>query len=144
LDRVRDVAIRFGFTDPIILLSLSGHDVLEDTANTKDDLRAAGFPEESVQIIYCVTDEPATNRSERKRKTLPKIAGNKKAKVVKLCDRIHNMEESKRNNPRTLALYRSEMPEFEAYLYDPTETDLEPLWQHLRSLCAENDQDRSS
>jgi (p)ppGpp synthase/HD superfamily hydrolase len=136
LDAVENVAVRFGFTDDVIRIACQGHDVLEDTKSTQSDMLAAGFPQEAVDIIFCVTDEPGATRSERKAKTLPKIAANRKAVIVKLCDRIANVEECKSNNPSQFDKYKHEFAELERQLRNRSESGIEPLWQHLEQLFA--------
>ena len=136
LNAVEAVAVRFGFTDDVIRMACQGHDVLEDTKLTQADMLAADFPQEVVTIVFCVTDEPGATRCERKSKTLPKIAGNRKAVIVKLCDRIANVEESKQHNAAKFAMYKLEFPEFERHLRDRTEGEIEPLWRHLETLLA--------
>ena len=68
------------------------------------------------EIVYAVTDELGRNRKERKEKTYPRIAANKDAIAVKLCDRIANVQESSKTNHRLYKMYQKEQADFKAAL----------------------------
>lgn len=76
-----------------IQISCILHDVIEDTDTTYDEVKN-NFNKEIADIVYCVTDEDGNDRNERKAKTYNKIKTNWKSIVVKLCDRICNIEKS--------------------------------------------------
>ena len=138
LNAVEQVAIRFGFDDDETRMKCLGHDVIEDTDKEASDLRDAGFPEDVVEDIDLVSDVPAKTRAERKKKTLRRIATKQSAIKVKLCDRIANVENSKRtNNERKFNMYREEHADFVKALRDTSDKELEPLWLHLEALFAE-------
>ena len=134
LEGVEAVALRFGFREPKIRKACWAHDVLEDTSFTAEDMLAAGFEPEVVEIALAVTDEPGADRHERKLKTYPKIKRTPGAVLVKLFDRIFNAEESLKNNPGKLDTYRLEHAEFEEYLRDPSDVTAVILWEHLQCL----------
>jgi len=137
LDRVAEVAVRFGFGDDLTLMKCYGHDVIEDTDKTEDDMRNVGFPEDVVEDVSLVSDEEGHTRKERKEKTLVKIATKRSAILVKLCDRIANVEHSKKtNNEKKFSMYKEEYADFEAALRDRNDKGLEALWQHLEGLFA--------
>jgi (p)ppGpp synthase/HD superfamily hydrolase len=132
LESVAAVAVRFGFTDELTAIVCWLHDVLEDVAGqTLHTLLAAGFSQIAVDAAYALKDEDGANREERKAKTLPKIAANRLATVVKLCDRIANVEYGQKT-----AMYRHEHAAFKAALYRADDVELQPMWDHLDQLLA--------
>lgn len=137
LNRVEAVALRFGFRSRIVRIACQGHDLGEDAGATRETLLAAGFPVRSVSIIMCVTDEPGETRKERKLLTYPKIKSDRLAILVKLCDRIANVEFAL-SQPQggKSRMYRNEHAEFERQLRDRNDSQLEPLWKHLEGLFA--------
>lgn len=107
------------------------HDVLEDTKIGQAFLSKNTSPEVAA-LVESVTDEPGTNRKERKAKTYPKIkAYGKLAVAVKIADRMANVH-ANRTNTKFLKMYRQEQPEFEAALRTPGE--LEWAWNRLNEL----------
>lgn len=110
LIQVVNIAKELGYSEEI-LVACALHDVLEDTKVTYTELKEK-FGEEVAEIVYAVTDELGRNRRERKKKTYPKIRSNWKATVVKICDRIANIEYSKKSNPSMLKMYREEHESF--------------------------------
>lgn len=140
LDAVENVAVRFGFQDDeVVRMSCQTHDLKEDRGVTREQLLAAGFPTEVADITDAVTDEEGATRDEKKAKTLPKIAKIRKAILVKLCDRIANVEFSKQtNNDRKFQMYKKEQVELSRVLRDFNDKELEPLWNHLEGLFAES------
>ena len=68
------------------------HDLFEDTAATPELMIGLGADPQAVAIAEKVTDEPGATRKERKLKTYPKIATDAEAIVLKLADRIANVE----------------------------------------------------
>jgi (p)ppGpp synthase/HD superfamily hydrolase len=133
LEMVVEVAKRFGFTDPDIIGACYAHDVIEDTQICGEDLLRMGFPPEVVRLTELVTDEPGANRDEKKAATYPKIRTDKKAVIIKLCDRIANVEHSNAAGDSMLKRYRREHPEFTKQLRRP-EDGLENMWAHLDKI----------
>lgn len=80
-----------------------------------------------MEIVYSVTDELGANRKERKQKTLPKTAKDKKGVILKLADRIANARRK-----GTGSMYADEQALFESYLYTPGEN--EEMWKELRNV----------
>ena len=135
LEHVHDVIKRYRRTNPDVLVQMAGwlHDILEDTAISKAEL-VRSFGEEVADMVYRVTDEPGTDRAERKRKTYGKIRRHIDATTVKLCDRIANVEASS-DVPEKLKMYRYEYREFRDALYvRPHGFLLGELWRHLDQL----------
>lgn len=134
LRRVANVAIRFGLSSTEVDMLCWAHDVLEDTKRTREDMLEAGFPLIVVLAVEALSDEDGADRHERKAKTLPKIKANRLSLIGKLCDRIANVEEGKASGNRKFAMYKEEHTYFKAVLFDATDTELLPLWQHLDEL----------
>jgi len=135
LEAVAKLAVRYGFTDEQIIMVCWLHDVLEDCLTvTVQTLLDAGFPAEVVAAAYALKDEDGENRDEKKARTLPKIAANRMALIVKLCDRIANVLFSRRNNPRKFKRYQHEHVAFKAVLFNSSDLELLPMWQRLERL----------
>jgi hypothetical protein len=135
LQHVHEVMKRYRnrITDILVLMAGWLHDVLEDTATSSADL-AGNFGEQVADIVYRVTDEPGTDRRQRKRKTYRKIRGHFDATTVKLCDRIANVEASA-NVPEKLDMYRKEHREFRAAIFfQDHDSLLGDIWRYLDRL----------
>lgn len=132
--QVVKIAEELGYDESIIVASAL-HDTLEDTELSYNDLKKA-FGEEVAEIVYCVTDELGRNRKERKSKTYPKIQSNWKATVVKICDRIANMQQSKNYNQRLFDMYKKEHDDFCRSLMckDHPHSETNKAWQKLNKL----------
>ena len=135
LEQVEMVLNRFGFsTDVRLRIAAWLHDVIEDTPFSYDQIKF-GFGAEVADVVYAVTNEMGRNRQERYAKTYPKIKDNEKALILKLSDRIANVEFSKGTNTEYINMYSREMPFFEAALYVKSDDKrIETMWQYLKSL----------
>ena len=136
LSRVNEVMMRHPIAGTSLFIVMAGwlHDVLEDTEINRQELEKQ-FGARISDIVYRVSDEPGATRKERKEKTYRKIRGHIEATVVKLCDRIANVEAS-RKVPKKLEMYKSEYPEFKHQLYLKEYTFLDGLWAELDQLLA--------
>jgi hypothetical protein len=135
LEHVNEVMKRYRNRNDDLLVLMAGwlHDVLEDTATSKAELKR-NFGEQIADIVYRVTDEPGADRTERKRKTYHKIRGHIDATTVKLCDRIANVEASS-DVPEKLKMYKNEYSEFkDAVCIQDHGFLLGDLWRHLDQL----------
>ncbi len=135
LEHVHEVMKRYRNTNTDVLIQIAAwlHDVLEDTETLKAEL-VRNFGEEVADIVYRVTDEPGADRTERKHKTYPKIRDNFNATMVKLCDRIANVEASS-DVPEKLNMYKNEYLEFRDAVYtQDLESLLGDLWRDLEQL----------
>jgi len=144
LEHVYEVLIRFGYEDDEnLLISAWLHDTIEDTPVTYQDIKRE-FNIEIAEIVYAVTDELGRNRKERKKKTYPKIKENPKATIIKLADRIANIEFSVKGvfgNPSKLKMYQKEHEEFKlklkrCYSAYRSEDDIkmDKMWKYLDKL----------
>lgn len=107
------------------------HDAIEDTALTKEIIEEV-VGERVADIVWRVTCEPGKNRKERYEKTYPKIKENKNAVLIKLADRIANIENCIRTKDSRFKMYKKEYPEFEKQLRDGKTA--ENLWIYLEGL----------
>lgn len=119
----------------ILAMAVWLHDVVEDTHVTINEIESK-FGFEVRNIVERVTDEQGESRRERKLKTYPKIKGHDGATIVKLCDRIANVEASK-FVPHKLNMYFSEYAEFKYHLFVPGISNI--LWKRLDSLLLVSD-----
>src|SRR5262249_38164816 len=114
------------------------HDVLEDTETTYEDLEPF-FELTICNIVATLTEPKGGNRKWRHSQTYPRIAQHEMAIVVKLADRIANVEAS----GSKVGMYRKEHHEFKRTLraLDPAHKAqgnlwwiMEAMWNHLDSL----------
>jgi orotate phosphoribosyltransferase len=108
------------------------HDVPEDTDTKVPDLRER-FPASVVDLVDACTDGPGKNRRERKERPMTLIPTIENGVVVKLADRIANVERCKRQqNHDLLKMYRREHEAFEERLRNsPASFDTTRLWERL-------------
>lgn len=135
LDHTVEVLERFGYTDPAVIAGGYLHDAIEDTRNGRRKMAEAirqAFGDEVLDIVQRVTNPRRGPRREKHARTYPRTRENPKAVLVKLADRIANVEHAKRANPGLFKMYRGEQARFEEYLYRPGE--YEELWAYLRRL----------
>lgn len=131
LEAVEAVLVRFGISDPELLAAAWLHDTVEDTGASLDEIRIR-FGARVAALVHAVTDEAGASRKERKARTYAKTRALPEAVLLKLADRIANVEHSARARPDLFAMYRDEHPAFTAALRRPGEHD--PLWEHLEQL----------
>ena len=127
LEDVIAVLKRFSIVHPKYLCAGYMHDVLEDGAVSYSKIKKH-FGEEVAEMVYCVTDEMGRNRKEKKMKTLPKTGSNPDAVIIKLADRIANLEMGGKTN-----MYADEYDEFRNQLYQPDKVAA-PMWEYLDKL----------
>lgn len=99
--------------DPqIIFQACWFHDVIEDCRWTYNDVKNfAGI--EVAEIVYAVTNEKGKNRAERGNDKYYEVIRNTPgAQYVKICDRIANMEFSKKTESKMYNMYLKELPTF--------------------------------
>ena len=125
---VIDVLKRFDFKGNKYLIGAALHDVMEDDSISYNDIKKH-FGVEVAEMVYCVTDELGRNRKEKKEKTLPKTASNPDAIILKLGDRIANLEMGGK-----LSMYGEEYTEFKGALYLNTPANGKPMWVEIDTL----------
>lgn len=131
LDDVVDVLKRFGFSGKYIVAGFL-HDSIEDDGISYNDIKKH-FGIEVAEMVYCVTDELGRHRKEKKEKTLPKTASNADAIILKLADRIANIEHGGK-----VDMYKKEYAEFKGVLYLNTPINGKPMWDYLDTLLNVN------
>lgn len=108
------------------------HDIIEDT-NTSWQEICDPFGDAVADLVQLVSDEPGKNRKDRKLRTYPKIkAGGLVPKMIKLADRIANVEYSLYVKNSRFNMYFREQSQFIAELYDPND-GLQTLWNRLNA-----------
>lgn len=80
------------------------HDLLEDTSVTKEDLEAAGFPDEIIEAVVCITKK----KGEEYMSYIERVAQNDLAAQVKLADLADNMRMERIPNPTEKDFKRQE------------------------------------
>lgn len=121
LEEVVSILKEFGYNKERTIAAAWLHDIVEDCGTDLGDL----FPDDVLGIVDFCTDVHAANRKERVRLSLLK-----KLKLieiaeewvfdairVKAADRLANVRNSLKNNPRLLQMYAREHQEFCRVLY---------------------------
>ncbi|EYF02732.1 HD domain-containing protein [Chondromyces apiculatus] len=129
LERVRAVLADHGYGGALGVAAWL-HDILEDTPTTRDEI-ADRFGAHVAALVWAVTGVGAT-RKERNASMYGKIRDTEGAALLKLADRIANVEAA-RTRPDKLRMYRSEAEAFTqalAGLGDPR------LWARLQAAFA--------
>lgn len=131
LAAVREVLSWAGFDDAHPLAAAAWlHDVVEDTGVSREEVRER-FGEEVASLVWAVTGVGGS-RKERNLDAYSKIRALPQAAILKLADRIANVEASA-TVPDKLAMYRREHPGFEEAL---SGLGTPPLWERLRAALA--------
>lgn len=130
LQDVEDVLEKFGYGGYFKIAAWL-HDIMEDCSVSYNDVKKS-FGENIAEIVYCVTDELGRNRKERKEKTYPKIKSNPDAIIIKLADRIANIENSFERKHSMLDAYQKEYEDFKNGIC--VEGHAEHMWAHLALL----------
>jgi (p)ppGpp synthase/HD superfamily hydrolase len=96
----------------IVKLAAYGHDLIEDTRVSYNDVREV-LGVEVADIIYAVSNEKGKTRKERaNEKYYAGIRATPYAVFVKLCDRIANVQYSKMTKSRMFEMYKKENDNF--------------------------------
>ena len=134
IDSVVEVLKRFGINEHDSIVAAYLHDSVEDTqASLK--LIETHFGEGVMHLVNAVTNERGINRKERNLKTYQKLMKCPHAIVIKLADRIANVEQSlAKNNMRFYKMYFDEYPAFTYALKGVSYERALPLWEHLDNL----------
>ncbi len=114
LQQVLDIANELECDEPTKVACVL-HDVLEDTSISYNQIKTH-FGVDVADIVLAVTDE--VGKTRRERKNYAKIKANHRAILVKVCDRIANIEASKVDNPELLEMYINENKDFVEALSD--------------------------
>ena len=132
LRAVRDTVFKFlayipyGVSVEVVVLAAWGHDLIEDTGVSREELENR-YGSEVSDLIWRVSNEAGINRKARHDATYGKIKECDTAVFLKLCDRIANVEAGGKTG-----MYKKEWLGFKAALY--TEGEFEVLWAALEQL----------
>jgi len=103
------------------------HDIVEDTETSIKEVEEMFGPRVAV-LVSAVTNEPGPNRKVRAALTYPKIRACPGATMLKLADRIANVE----IGGNLVSMYAKEYEDFRRALYTAGEN--EAMWAHLDAL----------
>ncbi len=134
---------RFGITDEAVLAAGWLHDVLEDPELSPVELahelgkHSAEQVAATIAIVDACTDGDGSNRKERKARVYRLIPRTKDAILVKLADRIANVEACvAASGTKKLAMYRAEQPTFQDQLGGHGGDIAAAMWVHPESVLA--------
>jgi (p)ppGpp synthase/HD superfamily hydrolase len=136
LQDVSDVLTRFCLdveTYPFLHEAAWLHDTVEDTHISIIDI-SNNFSNYVSHIVWCVTSDQGDNRKERNSKTYKKIKLNYYAIILKLADRIANVENCIKTNSDLLKMYKKEYKEFKKQLYTNDIVNIQLMFKHLDKL----------
>jgi guanosine-3',5'-bis(diphosphate) 3'-pyrophosphohydrolase len=130
LQNVYLILNRFGYgDDQVLMVSAWLHDIMED-CDVKRKLLEEMFGEEVADVVWRVTNEPGESRKVRAALTYPKIRESDRATVLKLADRIANVE----NGGTLVKMYSKEHEDFRRNIYRPGVAD--DMWTYLDALIS--------
>lgn len=130
-EAVLRILLKFGVTDPEVLAAGVLHDVIEDTKITREQLGEV-FGERVATLVWAVSKQSGVPRSIAAKRNYPQIRMTPDATVVKLGDRIANVEKGVHEQNRHTAMYRKEQPAFREALY--VQGQHEEMWAYLETL----------
>jgi guanosine-3',5'-bis(diphosphate) 3'-pyrophosphohydrolase len=97
-----------GIDDERILIAAILHDTVEDTETTEQEL-IRDFGKEVADIVIEVTDDKSLSKTERKQLQVEHAATiSRRAKVVKLADKICNLRDIANSPPADWAIERKQ------------------------------------
>lgn len=114
-----------------LLIAAILHDIVEDTEMTLKELKGL-FGKRVASLVNGVTNEEGRNRKERHRKTYPKTKRIPGAIILKLADRIANIEACLATGDGRINMYRKEWEDFREALY--VEGEHERMWKYIEKL----------
>ena len=110
------------------------HDILKDTDTSYQEL-VNMFGMNIAELVYLVTDELGRNRKERNEKTYSKIVTNGYAVILKLADRIANINTcNKYKNYEKLNIYENEYEDFRNALKNCNDRFVGGGWRCLEEM----------
>lgn len=133
LQKTFEVAEKFDLAEDVKVACYL-HDALEDTEVGFEEIHY-WFGWYVAHLVELVTDEEGSNRKERKLKTYSKIKLLHESIMLKLCDRIANVEFClDYNDINKLNMYRKEQPLFESELKDESSHKIVEMFEYLNKL----------
>lgn len=122
LTKVVGVLQMFGIKDEDTLIAAWLHDTIEDTETTLEHIKFL-FGERVAALVWAVTDGEGKNRKEKKREMYEKVRATPGAVLLKLADRIANVDEATRTRSKHRYMYLAEHDGF------AKELRIAPAWQ---------------
>lgn len=118
-----------------IMLAAWGHDLIEDTRVSYNDVKK-NLGLIASDIIYAVTNEKGKTRKERaNEKYYEGILNQEGAVFVKLCDRIANVQYSKMSRSKMFQMYKMENDHFITSLgYNDKKSHYDEMFNYLINL----------
>lgn len=102
------LTVEGGVTDAKVICGALLHDTIEDTETTPEELMAH-FGKAITKIVLEVTDDKSLPKDERKRQQIEHAAhASKRAKQVKLADKIANLRDILHSPPKDWSLVRKQ------------------------------------
>ena len=135
LDMVYKVAKRYIDLVPIqdqeeVLAAVWVHDIIEDARENYNDVLEE-TNETVAEYAFALTNPKGKNRADRNRKEYyDGLKLYKHASFIKLCDRIANVEFSRKSGGSMYKKYQKEAKEFRSKLDDGR---WDEMWKHLES-----------
>jgi len=105
------ILYEYGYDDEEMIAAGWLHDVVEDTYT----VGFAGIQEQfgdKVELLVHAVSAVGKNRKEKKAYTIRELNDYPKAIPLKMADRLANIRNCAKNNPRLLDMYRKEMPDY--------------------------------
>lgn len=126
------IGVQAGVTDQSVLDALLLHDTLEDT-DTDYDTLVAIFGRRTADIVQAVSEPKGMNRKDRHADTYPRIAKDRDARIVKLCDRICHVW----FGGKKVGMYLKEHASFKSALGE-SQSEIEThLWTALNHMISQ-------
>lgn len=142
LKMVESVRLHFGLHD-MIGCACWLHDTLEDCPDVTKELIEERFSMAVAKLVWAVTDGKGSNLDERKKESYFKMRAFPASILVKMCDRIANVETSCLDSDGTLLrMYRKEHAKFCEELklnhlnWPMIGARLRPMVEHLNRLIS--------
>lgn len=111
------------------------HDIVEDTKVTSGHI-SMKFNYRVAGLVHAVTNPQGGNRAWRASKVYPKIISTPNAIILKLADRIANVESCVSTGSGLINMYAKEWDGFQAKYRVKGEHD--KMWKHVDGLIKEN------
>lgn len=115
----------------IVILASWGHDLIEDTGLSYNDVKKE-LGQEVADIIFILSNEKGKDRKERANdKYYEGIQNNELANYIKICDRLANMFHSKVYGNKQYRMYIKELPHFKSKIYNGM---YDEMWDELENI----------
>lgn len=138
---VEDNIKRFGYAGDFIIAAQL-HDTIEDGDLTYNKIKKAFGENVAEMVLACTDPSDVRNRKEKKLRVYAKLNEYPDAIIIKLADRIANIEHSIRfkNNDKT-KMYRDEHEDFTKALKRPNHAT--EMWDYLENIFVKKDLEMS-